>query len=180
MNTILICKYCSRIFELCHAFKGPIPYLYALPLSCHRPLHTFRIPSRALDLGPGQYITRDRQAARCLTMLHRVLLTSRTLILGELLSSHVFLRHANHANGLLHKVLQQNAVYFTCLSWCTLVNVFAVTMLREDEASNDVTLSFVVHVNCITPLANAVSFCPRLDSVSLFNDDYQSVDYVTT
>jgi hypothetical protein len=33
MNTILICKCCSQIFELCHAFKGPIAYLYALPLS---------------------------------------------------------------------------------------------------------------------------------------------------
>jgi hypothetical protein len=32
MNTILICKCCSQIYELCHAFKGPIPYLYALPL----------------------------------------------------------------------------------------------------------------------------------------------------
>jgi hypothetical protein len=34
MNTILICKCFSQIFELCHAFKRPIPYLYALPLSC--------------------------------------------------------------------------------------------------------------------------------------------------
>jgi hypothetical protein len=30
MNTILICTCCSQIFELCHAFKGAIPYLYAL------------------------------------------------------------------------------------------------------------------------------------------------------
>jgi hypothetical protein len=29
MNKILICKCCSQIFELCHAFKGPIPYLDA-------------------------------------------------------------------------------------------------------------------------------------------------------
>jgi hypothetical protein len=37
MNTILICKCCSQIFELCHAFKGPIPYLYA---NASRVLHS--------------------------------------------------------------------------------------------------------------------------------------------
>jgi hypothetical protein len=35
MNTILICKCCSQIFELCHAFKGHIPYLYAKLTSEH-------------------------------------------------------------------------------------------------------------------------------------------------
>jgi hypothetical protein len=36
MNTMLICKCCSQIFELCHAFKGHIPYLYALPSTSSR------------------------------------------------------------------------------------------------------------------------------------------------
>jgi hypothetical protein len=34
MNTSLICKCCSQIFELCQTFKGPIRYLHILPLSC--------------------------------------------------------------------------------------------------------------------------------------------------
>jgi hypothetical protein len=32
MNTILICKCCSQIFELCHAFKGPILSIFVLCL----------------------------------------------------------------------------------------------------------------------------------------------------
>jgi hypothetical protein len=55
MNTILICKCCSQIFELCHAFEGPIPYLYVLRRLNSAVISRQVSPASLLDVSDGNF-----------------------------------------------------------------------------------------------------------------------------